>query len=68
MVALGIIVAAFASANLPTDISSILDRQQQCAHWAGEEPYDKARAHAIATAMTKLRCEDLPDPLIIRKR
>lgn len=45
------------SAAYPADVAAFLDRRTQCTHWAGEDPYDKAREAEIIAAMTKLECE-----------
>lgn len=43
----------------PVDVRGFIERKSQCDHWAGEEPYDRARAREIAVAMRALRCESL---------
>ena len=51
---------AAATAHLPpADIKAFLSRREQCEHWAGEEPYDKARGRQIDTAMRRLRCDTI---------
>jgi len=54
-------VSAAQSANdqLPAEVRDLVSRREQCHHWAGEEPYDKARARQIETAIKRLRCEDV---------
>ena len=56
---LGAAVPAVAADQLPADVSSYLDRQEQCSHWRGEEPYDRARSNEIVAAITRLRCDKL---------
>lgn len=43
----------------PRDIAVYVDRRKACNHWAGEEPYDKARAAEINKAVAKLKCDAL---------
>lgn len=50
----------FASPD-PKDVSDWLKRHEECQHWAGEEPYDKARAEEIAKAVQKIRCDRLEE-------
>lgn len=45
--------------GMPKSIQQFNKRQIECNHWAGEEPYDKARAKEIATAFEKLKCDTL---------
>lgn len=52
-------IQASKSAHTPKDVSEFKDRKKLCEHFAGEEPYDKARAAEIYTKMTELRCGDL---------
>ncbi|MCC2678147.1 MAG: hypothetical protein K0R29_723 [Pseudobdellovibrio sp.] len=57
-------VSAFAQnpsapAKMPNDVVSLVSRIRDCAHWSGEEPYDKDRASQIAIAMKTLRCDQL---------
>ena len=40
-------------------VKSVLARRAQCAHWAGEEPYDRVRSIEIATAIRRLRCSHI---------
>lgn len=51
-----LVAAAGSGGGLPADVRAFLARREQCAHWAGEEPYDRARAAQIAAAMGRLRC------------
>jgi hypothetical protein len=54
-------VSAAQSANdqLPAEVRDLVSRREQCHHWAGEEPYDKARASKIEEEIKRLRCEDV---------
>jgi hypothetical protein len=40
----------------PRQVRAFLERREECDHWAGEEPYDKARARQIDRASRRLRC------------
>ncbi|HEX3971620.1 MAG TPA: hypothetical protein VHX19_09855 [Stellaceae bacterium] len=40
----------------PQPVVVFIKRKVACDHWAGEEPYDKARATEIARAEQRLRC------------
>lgn len=51
--------ASGADGNLPDEVKKLVDRRQDCHHWAGEEPYDKARAKQIDRAMRSLKCDDV---------
>ena len=42
---------------LPRDVRVLIDRRLNCDHWAGEEPYDRARKRQINAAFRDLRCE-----------
>lgn len=44
---------------LPRDVRVLIDRRLQCEHWAGEEPYDRARRRQINAAIRDLRCENV---------
>lgn len=48
-----------ANDQLPADVRNLVARREQCQHWAGEEPYDKARARQIEAEIKRLRCEHL---------
>ncbi|MBV8744774.1 MAG: hypothetical protein JO134_06995 [Xanthobacteraceae bacterium] len=43
--------------TLPLEVGNLVSRREQCHHWAGEEPYDKARAKQIDRAMVQLKCD-----------
>jgi hypothetical protein len=67
-VALGLLTPAFADdyqdldklvATLPKDAAAVVNRHLECIHWAGEEPYDKARAREMARATKRLKCDSL---------
>jgi hypothetical protein len=45
--------------TLPKDVAAVVDRHLECIHWAGEEPYDKARAREMARATIRLKCDSL---------
>ena len=56
---LGVVLAAALGAqgpDLPRDVRAFIARRQECDHWTGEEPYDKARAREIDSAIRDLRC------------
>jgi hypothetical protein len=55
----GAIADATAAPQLPADVKSWLSRFEQCEHWAGEEPYDKARGKEIDAAFDRLRCQNI---------
>lgn len=58
-----------ALAHAPREIGAFLERRAECEHWAGEEPYDRARTREIATAVAKLRCERIEaDEARLRRR
>jgi hypothetical protein len=66
--AFGLLTPAFADeyedldkliASLPKDAAAVLNRHLECFHFAGEEPYDKARAREIARATIKAKCESV---------
>ncbi len=40
----------------PRPVGVFLERRAECGHWAGEEPYDKARGRQIAAAVRALKC------------
>lgn len=53
----------------PSDVVSFLDRQEQCAHWMGEDPYDAARGKEIEQAVQELKCDALDnDEKALRKK
>lgn len=45
--------------SAPKDARDFINRMTQCWHWAGEEAYNKARAHEINRALKTLRCDAL---------
>lgn len=45
--------------DMPKDVVAIMDRQLECAHWSGEEPYDAERRKEIDAAVARLRCMKL---------
>lgn len=45
--------------GMPKSVKLFNERQIECNHWGGEEPYDKARLKEIIAATTKLRCNAL---------
>lgn len=68
LAALGLLAPAFADgyedldklvATLPKDAGAVVKRRLECDHWAGEEPYDKARAREIAGAIRRNKCDFL---------
>jgi len=44
---------------LPADVKKLVDRREECNHWAGEEPYNKARSRQIDKAMNRLKCDSI---------
>lgn len=48
-----------AAMTTPTPVFDWIGRVQLCAHWAGEDAYDAARAADIAAAVGRLRCDAL---------
>ncbi|WP_260599974.1 hypothetical protein [Sphingomonas endolithica] len=53
---LTLVLVAAAGGTLPAEVKTLIERRAQCEHWAGEEPYDAARAAAIDAALRRLRC------------
>ena len=54
--------------DMPSKVKKFIDRQIECNHWGGEEPYDKARAQEIKAATDKLKCNDLEkDEKLLKK-
>jgi len=47
----------------PIDVSALLKKMEECHHWGGEEPYDKARAAEIAKAYKDLKCGNINEEL-----
>jgi len=45
--------------GMPKQVKMFNKRQIECNHWAGEEPYDKARAEEISATVQKLKCSAL---------
>ena len=43
----------------PREIVRFLEQRAECEHWAGEEPYDKARRREINRALRDLGCLNL---------
>lgn len=48
-------------AGMPADVIAYIERNEQCNHWAGQEPVSKKREAEIAAAMAKLKCDQLLD-------
>ncbi|MBU1377257.1 MAG: hypothetical protein KKE02_17415 [Alphaproteobacteria bacterium] len=48
---------AAAYGPLPREVRVLIDRRLNCDHWAGEEPYDRARKREINAALRDLRCD-----------
>jgi hypothetical protein len=46
-------------ATLPKDAGAVVKRRLERDHWAGEQPYDKARAREIAGAIRRNKCSSL---------
>jgi hypothetical protein len=45
--------------TLPKDAAAVLNRHLECSHFAGEEPYSKARAQEIAHATIRAKCDSV---------
>lgn len=43
----------------PKAVRDLIERRAGCNYFAGEEPYDEARARDLARHMRSLRCTDL---------
>lgn len=55
--------------DAPAPVKAFVTRKLECYYWAGEEPYDKARAREIARAMKRLNCDSLErDEAALRPR
>ncbi|MCM2279655.1 MAG: hypothetical protein NDJ89_16395 [Oligoflexia bacterium] len=53
----------------PRDVAALVERIVECSHWGGEDPYDKARAEAIAKAASSAGCDRIePDTQVLRKK
>jgi hypothetical protein len=53
----------------PKDVAAFIHRSFNCHHWAGEEPYDKARAQEIARAIKRYHCDRMEaDEARLRKK
>ncbi len=48
-----------AKAKFPEDVALLIDRIQDCNHFAGEEPYNEERALEIKKAFKQLKCHSL---------
>lgn len=58
-----------AAPQLPADVQAFIDRQQECDHWTGEEPYDQERRKEIETAIDELGCAAIDkDEQALRQR
>jgi len=52
----------------PPPVRAFVARKLECHHWAGEEPYDKARIREIRRAFRHLKCDTLDkDKAFLRK-
>jgi hypothetical protein len=57
------------TSGLPAPAAAFIRRQSDCNHWAGEEPYDKARETEIARAEARLHCDTVErDEKTLRQR
>ena len=45
--------------GMPAKVKKFIDRQVECNHWGGEEPYDEERLQEINAAADRLKCNDL---------
>jgi len=54
--------------TIPEDVKRLIERRDECHHWAGEEPYDKARAKQIDKAMADLRCDSIDGDVTALRR
>lgn len=57
--ACGLAAPSILPAAEPGLAAPLAERIEECRHWAGEEPYDTARAREITQAMDLLRCLEL---------
>jgi hypothetical protein len=46
-------------ARMPPDVRRFIARRQSCTRWAGEEPYDQARAREIESALRQDQCNTI---------
>jgi hypothetical protein len=49
----------YAKPKFPSDVVELIDRNQDCTHFAGEEPYNEERAAEIQKAMRQLKCASI---------
>lgn len=53
----------------PAPVRAFIQRRDECEHWGGEEPYDKARRREIEAAVRDLRCTALDrDEAALKRR
>ena len=56
-------------AKAPSAVGALIERKAECEHWAGEDPYDKARRREIEQAVTALHCDRIDsDEAGLRRR
>jgi hypothetical protein len=56
-------------AAAPPEVAALLQRTRGCAHWGGEEPYNKERAAQIEKALIELKCDRLEaDEVALRRK
>jgi len=69
LVGLTLAGSAAAAPRLPAEVRQAIARREACNHWAGEEPYDRARAREIAANVRRLGCVRLEkDEARLRRR
>ena len=55
--------------DMPKIVIKFINRQTECNHWGGEEPYDKERLQEIKAAVDKLKCVNLEkDEKLLKKQ
>ena len=55
--------------GMPNKVKKFIDRQTECNHWGGEEPYDKERVQQINAVVDKLKCNNLEkDGKLLKKQ
>ena len=55
--------------DMPKRVIKFIDRQIECNHWGGEEPYGEERLREINAATDRFNCNDLgKDEIKLKKR
>ncbi len=64
-----IVAALLLAAALPQDVARFVSRREDCNHYAGEDPYDPARARFLERMETRLNCDRIErDERQLRRR